>query len=486
VKIVWGFCGYNFSKEVKMVEEKLTDESKRVKLDVAEEQLSKKKKKLTNEEEEEREIVEEEENGGDEDEEEEDEEMRIIQEEYKVWKKNAPFLYDVCLKHNLSSAAPLTCQWLPPKTQVESDYSAHELLLGTKRGESSAKCLSIVKAFLPNDSAELQVKEFDGKELGGYANNVSKLNPMIEIVHDGDVNRARFMPSDYFIVATRMGLDIGVFKFDEMESKPKDDTCRPYIKGVGHSEEGYGLDWSQRLQNYLLSCGMDGTFVWNVDRQSVTNGGITPVMTFNESAADCAWNPHQADTFATVSLDGRASFYDIREKKCIFDIKSSMGDLNAISFNPRKENVFVTGGASKNIQLWDIRKIGDKSAKDSKPQHELRGHTGEIYGLQWAPFNENILASCGDDRRVMLWDLERIGREQTAEEAEDGEPELLFIHGGHCSRVMDVSWNPNDEWVLASVADNGEDGDLQIWQPAEHIYNEEADDDDEEDDDDLE
>ena len=40
---------------------------------------------------------------------------------------------------------------------------------------------------------------------------------------------------------------------------------------------------------------------------------------------------------------------------------------------------------------------------------------------------------------------EKIGEEQTAEEAEDGPAELLFIHGGHTSKVNDLAWNPNVE-----------------------------------------
>lgn len=50
----------------------------------------------------------------------------------------------------------------------------------------------------------------------------------------------------------------------------------------------------------------------------------------------------------------------------------------------------------------------------------------------------------------------------------------MFIHGGHTSKCSDFSWNPNDPWVIASVA---EDNILQCWQMAENIYNEELDDD---------
>ena len=43
---------------------------------------------------------------------------------------------------------------------------------------------------------------------------------------------------------------------------------------------------------------------------------------------------------------------------------------------------------------------------------------------------------------------------QTEEDAQDGHPELLFIHGGHTSKISDFSWNPNDDWVVASVAED--------------------------------
>ena len=71
--------------------------------------------------------------------------------------------------------------------------------------------------------------------------------------------------------------------------------------------------------------------------------------------------------------------------------------------------------------------------------------------------------------RLNIWDLSRIGAEQDAEEAEDGPPELLFVHGGHTAKISDFSWNSNDEWVMASVA---EDNILQIWQMAENVYEE--------------
>ena len=41
------------------------------------------------------------------------------------------------------------------------------------------------------------------------------------------------------------------------------------------------------------------------------------------------------------------------------------------------------------------------------------------------------------------------------------------MHGGHTSKVSDLSWNPNEKLMLASVA---EDNILQLWQFAREIF----------------
>ena len=87
-------------------------------------------------------------------------------------------------------------------------------------------------------------------------------------------------------------------------------------------------------------------------------------------------------------------------------------------------------------------------------------------------FGSSLLAPCKRSRATPtrcsgIWDLSRIGMEQTPEDAEDGPPELLFLHGGHTSKVSDISWNANDEWTIASCS---EDNVLQVWNMAEEIY----------------
>lgn len=110
------------------------------------------------------------------------------------------------------------------------------------------------------------------------------------------------------------------------------------------------------------------------------------------------------------------------------------------------------------VALWDMRNLKMRL-------HTCEGHQDQVYQIGWNPQNETILASSSGDRRVHVWDLSRIGEEQSPEDAEDGAPELLFVHGGHTNKVSDFSWNPHNPWTLASVA---EDNICQIWQMVCH------------------
>ncbi|EZF29377.1 histone acetyltransferase type B subunit 2, partial [Trichophyton interdigitale H6] len=85
-----------------------------------------------------------------EDHEEEIAEEKIINEEYKTWKKNAPFLYDMILSTALEWPT-LTAQWLPDKQEdPDKSYSTHRLLLGTHTSSEAQNYLQIAQVQLPN------------------------------------------------------------------------------------------------------------------------------------------------------------------------------------------------------------------------------------------------------------------------------------------------------------------------------------------------
>ena len=75
-------------------------------------------------------------------------EERLVNEEYKIWKKNTPFLYDLVVTHALEWPS-LTVQWLPDRTEPEGkDYSVQELILGTHTSENEPNFLMRVEVLL--------------------------------------------------------------------------------------------------------------------------------------------------------------------------------------------------------------------------------------------------------------------------------------------------------------------------------------------------
>lgn len=55
----------------------------------------------------------------------------------------------------------------------------------------------------------------------------------------------------------------------------------------------------------------------------------------------------------------------------------------------------------------------------------MASHQSEILQLAWSPHHDTVLATAGNDRRVLVWDIAHVGKEQTPEDAEDGPPELM-------------------------------------------------------------
>ena len=83
--------------------------------------------------------------GKDDDENTDELEERMVAEEYKIWKKNTPFLYDLVVTHALEWPS-LTVEWLPDRIEPPGkDYSVQKLILGTHTSENEQNHLMIAE-----------------------------------------------------------------------------------------------------------------------------------------------------------------------------------------------------------------------------------------------------------------------------------------------------------------------------------------------------
>ena len=188
---------------------------------------------------------------------------KIINEEYKIWKKNAVFLYDIMYSRALEWPT-LTSQWLPDVQAIPGKkLSTHRLILGTHTSTDAQNHLQIAHIDFPNaPPANPADYDPDREELGGHGAAKERINFSIhqKINHPGEVNKARYMWQNPDIIAT-MCIDGRTLVFDRTKHPmtPKDNKILPQVELIGHETEGYALDWSRQTEGQLLTGGGDHT-----------------------------------------------------------------------------------------------------------------------------------------------------------------------------------------------------------------------------------
>ncbi|ORY34791.1 WD40-repeat-containing domain protein [Naematelia encephala] len=397
-----------------------------------------------------------------------------INEEYKIWKKNTPFLYDTVINHSLAWPS-LTCQWLPDReTPKDADYTIHRMILGTHTSGQDADALLIAEVFLPKSALEMgkdvaEMYDEERQEFGSHGKSPARIQVKQTIRHQGEVNRARYMPQNPDLIATKTTMgEVFVFDRTKHETKPAANAeCKPDIRLKGLNKEGYGLAWSKVKSGHILSAGDEGIIAhWDIEGYTKSSPSIQPLRKYtghDGTVGDVDWHPSYDYMFASGGDDKQLMLWDTRSaitsKPDVQVEAHERGEINAVAFAPSSEYLILTGSNDHTIGLFDIRKL-------SRKLHSFEGHVDGILQLAWSPHSPVHFASASADRRVHIWNLDAIGAEQTPEDAEDGPPELLFVHGGHTAKVSDISWSPMAKWHIATTA---EDNILQVWEPSRNI-----------------
>ena len=107
-----------------------------------------------------------------------------------------------------------------------------------------------------------------------------------KINHSGEVNRARYMPQKYSVIATKtVSSDVCVFDYSKHANEPKDPICKPDLRLVGHTKEGYGLSWSPLKAGHLLSASDDKTIcLWDIEGNPLSGNDLQAKETFSSHA----------------------------------------------------------------------------------------------------------------------------------------------------------------------------------------------------------
>lgn len=209
------------------------------------------------------------------------------------------------------------------------------MLLGTHTSGQAADYLQIATVQIPSrtggagaDVLDRSAYDDERGELGGHTLPASqaRINVVQRINHAGEVNRARYMPQNPDMIATKaVSGEVLVFDRTKHPSEPeRGGVCKPDIRLVGQTKEGsvscllnevwfgwaddgrqrFGLAWNPCKKGHILGASEDKTVChWqgprafssshsltvcrfrDVNAYSKANSSIEPLNVFDEHTA---------------------------------------------------------------------------------------------------------------------------------------------------------------------------------------------------------
>uniref|UniRef100_A0A5S6QCL6 WD_REPEATS_REGION domain-containing protein n=1 Tax=Trichuris muris TaxID=70415 RepID=A0A5S6QCL6_TRIMR len=384
--------------------------------------------------------------------------------ELKQWFAESRSLFDrLCIQSIPSTCS--TIEWLPQGDQGNDcnvEISQLRLTVGTNadvggRGNIIDFDYALSKLQLRPDLPDVQSNTYI------VANDACKLNRCFTIVHDGKVNRCRYMPQCPEMLATQT--DSGEVHLFDKERLPRMTTVfdipSPTFSLKGQKKPGLGLSWSACRTGDLLSSSEDGrVYYWNVMTLERTNRDAVDahrMFTYGSvSANEVAWSNHIPQLFASVCQDGRLCLWDISTpdpSTPVVNVLSHEQSATCVAFNKLNPALLATGSSDKTLAIWDLRRVKEKL-------FSVAIADGHVTRLDWSPHNELIISTGHTDGRINIWNLGMPSCSDTAAN-EHCASNLMFTYDGHKRAVNDLSWHSEIPFLMASI---GSDRYIHVWQ----------------------
>lgn len=107
-----------------------------------------------------------------------------------------------------------------------------------------------------------------------------------------------------------------IFDYFKQGGKPTTDEVKPDLRLLGHTKEGYGLDWNPNQLGLLLSGSDDNKIcLWDINQPDQLSPTLDPLRKWDahqQVVEDVAWNCFTLHEFASVSDDKKLKIWDMR------------------------------------------------------------------------------------------------------------------------------------------------------------------------------
>ncbi|XP_071695437.1 histone-binding protein MSI1-like [Rutidosis leptorrhynchoides] len=268
---------------------------------------------------------------------------RMVNNEYKYWKSQTPFLYDLVISHALEWPS-LTVEWLPDRiNSLDGPYSVQKLVLGTHTEVNEPNYLIIAQVkhpLLDERSSDEDYGNLDSNdECCQLVSGIGcKIKISQQIPHDGEVHRARHMPQDASIIATKTNaFEVHIFDLKNRPDKPPVGAIsNPDLRLTGHNDCGFGLSWSKFKKGFLLSSDDDSTICfWDIN-QVLVNKKLNALQSYKahkSEVEDVAWHMNHDYLFGSCGSDRYLNIHDFRSPDVKNPVQQLMAHQDAVILN---------------------------------------------------------------------------------------------------------------------------------------------------------
>lgn len=237
----------------------------------------------------------------------------------------------------------------------------------------------------------------------------------------------------------------------------------------GHEGPVWQVSWAHpKFGVVLASCGFDGSVLIHRETRPRDWTLLHTARHLHESSVNgVAFAPHEFGLMAAAaSSDGRISVLTLQADNswAVDYIRDNTLGVNAVSWAPYgayydasnpegtpEEPRIVSGGCDNRIRFWTKSLSSGEWEEDKAAFGKELSHSDWVRDVAWAPSilpNVNVVASCSEDRRVIIWT-------QNGRDAE-WKPNLLHTFD---SPVWRLSWSVTGHILAVSSGDS----DVTLW-----------------------
>jgi periodic tryptophan protein 1 len=208
----------------------------------------------------------------------------------------------------------------------------------------------------------------------------------------------------------------------------------------GHFDSILCLCWNPLSRNVLASGSADHTVkIWEISKKTCEHTHIYHEGNVNS----VSWNPNEAHVLLTGSADRKTALIDMRSPHQVPITWLLSSSVNSVTWNPFDPSCFLVSTLDGTMTAFDTR-----WSVSSDNLFRLNVHNKTSYDVAFNHKISGLIATCGADKKIKLWDIYNYCPSELA---------TRFFDLGHC---FTLGFCPTLPFILAA---GGLDGQIFFW-----------------------